>query len=64
MPSGMEPKAARAICFWVQAIHKYAVILEATAPKRDKVSDSSYKLDHSQKVAKKKKKKQITSAPY
>ncbi len=50
VPSGMEPKAARVMCAWVIAIHKYAGLFEVAAPKRDKVSDSSTKLDKSQNV--------------
>lgn len=50
VPAGMEPKAARVICAWIIAIHKYAGLYEVAAPKREKVSDSSSKLDQSQKV--------------
>jgi Microtubule-binding stalk of dynein motor len=50
-PVGMEPKAARVICTWIIAIHKYAIVYDAAAPKRDKVNDSTSKLDQSQKVS-------------
>lgn len=48
-PSSMEPRAARVFCNWVHTIHKYAVMHETTS-KREKASDSSSKLDQSQKV--------------
>ena len=48
----MEPRAARVMCSWVLAIHKYTVTHEAATPKRDKVLESFSKLDHSQKVRK------------
>ncbi len=46
----MEPKAARVMCSWVIAIHKYAQVHDAASPKREKVIDSNSKLDQSQKV--------------